>query len=122
MAELFLAAADYYRQSPWRWIENFEPIEIHYPPEERARYALVLGSGGEIFGLSLDESLADFDVIFERTDSDQPLSRPISWLSLVLDEATGMSIADLDAIGQYEWPVDGEKAYPMIFKITSKND
>lgn len=122
VADLYLAAADFYRQSPWRGIENFEPIEIHYPPEGRARYALVLGSGGEIFGLSLYESLADLDVIFERTDPDQPLSRPISWLSLVLDEATAMSIADLDAIEQYKWPVAGEKAYPLTLKATSKND
>ena len=122
VAELFAAAADYYRLAPWRWMENWIPIEVRYPPEGRPRYALVLGGGGEIFGLSLYESLADLDVVFERTEPDQPFSRPIGWFSLVLDEATGMSFADLDAMEQYHWPVAGEKAYPMVLKATPKND
>ena len=122
VAELFAAAADYYRQAPWRWLENWIPIEVRYPPEGRARYALVLGSGGETFGLSLYESLADLEVVFERTDTDQTFSRPIGWFSLVLEEATGMSFADLDAMEQYHWPVAGEKAYPMVLKATPKND
>lgn len=122
VAELYAAAADYYRQAPWRWLENWIPIEVRYPPEGRARYALVLGSGGETFGLSLYESLADLDVMFARIDIDQPFSRPISWLSLVLDEATAMAFADLDAIEQYKWPVVGEKAYPLTLKATPKSD
>jgi len=122
VAELFAAAADYYRQAPWRWMENWIPIEVRYPPEGRARYALVLGGGGETFGLSLYESLADLEVFFERTDTDQTFSRPIGWLSMVLEEATGMAFADLDAMELYHWPVAGEKAYPMVLKATPKND
>jgi len=122
VAELYAAAADYYRQAPWRWLENWIPIEVRYPPEGRARYALVLGGGGETFGLSLYESLADLEVMLARTDTDQPFSRPIGWLSLVLDEATVMAFADLDAIEQYNWPVAGEKAYPLTLKATPKND
>jgi hypothetical protein len=122
VAELFAAAADYYRQTPWRWMENWIPIEVRYPPEGRARYALVLGRGGETFGLSLYESLADLDVLFAQTDPDQPFSQPIGWFSMVLEEATGMSFADLDAMEQYHWPVAGEKAYPMVLKATPKND
>jgi hypothetical protein len=122
VAELFAAAADYYRLAPWRWMENWIPIEVRYPPEGRARYALVLGRGGETFGLSLYESLADLDVLFAQTDPDQPFSQPIGWFSMVLEEATGMSFADLDAMEQYYWPVAGEKAYPMVLKATPKND
>ncbi len=122
VAELYAAAADYYRQAPWRWMENWDPIEVRYPPEGRARYALVLGRGGETFGLGLYESLADLEVLFARTEPDQPFSRPIGWLSVVLDEATVMAFADLDAIEQYNWPVAGEKAYPLTLKAVPKND
>lgn len=122
VAELFAAAADYYRQKPWRWLENWMAIEVHYPPEGRARFALVLGGGGEYFGLSLYESLADLDVLFERSTSEQSYRRPLTWLSLVLEEATAMSFADLDASEKYAWPVAGEKAYPVVFKPTSGDD
>jgi len=122
LAEFYAAAADYCRQAPWRWLENRDPIEVRYPPEGRARYALVLGSGGETFGLGLYESLADLDVLFARTDPDQPFRRPIGWLSVVLDEATVMTFADLDAIEQYNWPVAGEKAYPLTLKATPNSE
>lgn len=122
VAELFAAAADYARQKPWRWIENWTPIEIHYPLDGGARFALVLGSSGEIFGLSLYESLADLDVLFSRATAEEPHSRPLTWLSLVLEEATAMSFADLDAIEKHNWPVAAENAYPLVFKTTSGED
>ncbi|PJH75017.1 MAG: hypothetical protein CO064_08890 [Anaerolineae bacterium CG_4_9_14_0_8_um_filter_58_9] len=120
-AEFFAAAADYYRQKPWRWMENWLPIAVRYPPDGRARYALVLGRGGETYGLSVYESLEDVDIVLSDTSPEKhaPL---VPWFSLVLDEATGMSFADLDAIEQYGWPVAGEKAYPMAIKATPKSD
>jgi hypothetical protein len=122
VAELYAAAADYYNIKPWRWIENWQPIEIRFPPEGRARYALVLGGGGETFGVSLYESLADVDSMLSRTDPNQPFSHPFSWLSVVLDEATGMAIDDLDAIEHYGWPVAGDHAYPLVLKATPENE
>jgi hypothetical protein len=122
VAELYTAAADYNNIKPWRWIENWQPIEIRFPPEGRARYALVLGSGGETFGVSLYESLADVDAMLSRTDPNQPFSRPFSWLSVVLDEATSIAIDDLDAVEHYGWPVAGEHAYPLVLKATPGNE
>ena len=122
VGELFMAAADYYRQTPWRWMENWLPIEIRFPSEGPERYALVLGKGGEIFGLSLYASMDDLDVVFERSTPEQPTSRPITWLSVVLEEATSMSYADLDAVEQYGWPVASEQAYPLVLKATPGDD
>jgi hypothetical protein len=122
VAELYAASAEFYRQAPWRWIENFVPIEVRYPADsERVRYALVLGSGGEFYGLSLYESLADLDVVFSRT-TEQPPSRPITWISLILEEATTMSFEDLDAIERYGWAVAGNRAYPLAMKTTFGRD
>jgi len=122
VAELYAAAAEYYTLKPWRWMDNWMPIEIRFPPEGRARYALVLGGGGETFGISLYESLADVEAMLSRTDVNQPFSHPFSWLSVVLDEATGMAMDDLDAIEQYNWPVAGPHAYPLVLKATPGND
>jgi hypothetical protein len=134
-AELYAAAAEYHRQAPWRWIQNEMPIEVRFPQstggfpiDGPARYALVLGSGGEFFGLSLYESLADvraltdLEVVLAPTDPNPPFLRSITWISLVLEEATAMSFADLDAIERYGWPVAGEKAYPLALKALPNDD
>lgn len=122
VAELYAAAAEYYRQAPWRWIQNELPIEVRFPIDGRARYALVLGSGGEFFGLSLYESLANVEFALAQTDPDAPATHSITWISLVLEEATTMSFADLDAIERYGWPVAGEKAYPLALKAMPNDD
>jgi hypothetical protein len=122
VAELFAATAEFYRQAPWRWIENFEPIEVHYPADNgKARYALVLGSGGEFFGLSLYESLTDLDAIFSGK-TEKPTHQPMTWVSLIFETATVMSFADLDAIERFGWPIAGEKAFPLVIKAISGKD
>ncbi|MCX6082298.1 MAG: hypothetical protein NTW32_22450 [Chloroflexi bacterium] len=122
VAELFAATAEFYRQAPWRWIENFVPIEVHYPADnERARYALVLGSGGEFYGISLYESMADLEMVFSNTPG-KPISEPMTWTSIILEAATTMSFADLDAIERFGWPVAGDNAYPLAMKLISGTD
>jgi hypothetical protein len=122
VAELFAASAEYSRQAPWRYIENFDPIEVHYPADNpQARFALVLGSGGEFYGLSLYQSLADIRLILSR-HPEQPTSQPVTWISLILEEVTAMSFEDLDAVERYGWEIASDKAYPLAMKITSGVD
>jgi len=113
--DLFEAAAEYYRQAPWRWIDNTSPIEIRYPPDGRTRYAVVLGSGGETFGLSLYESPKDLDVALHTTNPEQATEQ-ISWFSLIFEEALTMTFDDLDAMEKYGWAIAGELAYPLVIK------
>jgi hypothetical protein len=121
LRDLFAAAANYYRQAPWRWIENWEPIEVCYPAKSSPRYALVLGSGGEYFGLSLYESLDDLRVVLSHHDPDQT-HELIPWMSVIFEAATIMAFEDLDALEKYSWPVAGEKAYPWVFKTVPHSD
>lgn len=119
--EFFAAAAAFYRQAPWRWIDNAAPIEVRYPCDGRTRYALVLGSGRETFGLSLYESVDDLHKVFSSRDPDQP-TPGVAWFSLVFEEATAMSFDDLDAMERYGWPVAGEWAYPLAIKVSPGDD
>jgi hypothetical protein len=121
VAELFAAAADYATLEPWRWIENWEPIEMRFPPEGRARYAIVLGSGGETFGVSLYESLADVTAMLAGAGADERPDQPFTWISATLEEPTAMAIDDLDDAERYGWPVARPNAYPLILKATSGN-
>lgn len=115
IGELFTAAADFYRQEPWEWLDNQSPIEVRYPAEGRARYALVLGSGGDAFGLALYESLDDIHTVYSAIDPEEATER-VPWFSLVFEEPMAMSFYDLDAIEKYQWPVADESAYPVTIK------
>jgi hypothetical protein len=63
--QLFRAAAAYWRQAPWDYILDHPPLAValgpHGPEEGHAiLYASVLGSAGEVFGISLHYSLEDY--------------------------------------------------------------
>jgi len=119
--ELYTAAADFYRQAPWKWLDNQSPIEVRCPPDGQARYALVLGSGGETFGLVSYESLDDIYTVYSTTRP-RDAAESVSWFSLVFDEQRAMSFYDLDAIEKYRWPVAAELAYPVAIKVVSGTD
>ena len=119
--ELFTAAADYHRQVPWRWMSNAEPIELCFASQERTRYAIVLGSGEEVYGLVLYDSLDDLQLVFSSDEPEQ-LYEQIPWLSLLFVEPMALSFDDLDAIEKYDWPVADESAYPLAAKATGEGD
>jgi hypothetical protein len=115
---LYELAADYYRLSPWLWLGDHDPLEIRYPPEAAPRYGIVMGSGGEIFGLSIYDTVDDLKLIFRRDLSHRQLLRRATWLVLFFEEAIAMSFDDLDAIPQFGWPVVNERAYPVFGRTT----
>jgi hypothetical protein len=114
LAELYAAAADFHKSAPWEKLENWMPIEIRYPSDGPPRYAVILGSGREFYGLSLYFSPEDLAVMLEQA----PRTKPITWLSLIFEDMTLMPFADLDAIEQNGWPVVGPSAYPLVVKPT----
>jgi hypothetical protein len=115
---LYELAADYYRLSPWLWLDDHAPLEIRYPPEAAPRYVIVMGSGGEIFGLSVYDTVEDLKLVFRRDLSHRQLRRRATWLVLFFEEAMAMSFDDLDAIPKFGWPVADEQAYPIFGRTT----
>ena len=121
IGELFAAAADFYRQAPWERLDNKSPVKVRYPRAGQARYALVLGSGRETFGLSLYESLDDVYLVYSGIGPEEVVER-VSDFSLIFEEAMAMSFYDLDAIEKYQWPVAAESAYPIVLKLIPGGD
>jgi len=117
VAELFAAAAEFYRRAPWLWMDNFSPVEIRYPADGSARYGIILGYGGEVFGLAVYPSLDDLRVQYSSTEPEQA-GRRISAISLTFEEPMFISFEDLDALEKYQWPIAGTLAYPQAIKIT----
>ncbi len=113
---LFEAAASYYRQAPWRWIDDSRPIEVCYPPDSRPYYAVVMGHGGETFGLAVYNSPDDLRKLY--TGRPKKSFGQQEWTSLIFVEMLEMPFDDLDDMEKYGWPVAGKLAYPFPIRVT----
>ncbi len=114
---LFEAAAFFYREVPWRWIDDSRPIEVRYPSDGPARYAVVMGHGGEAYGLAVYNSPDELSEMYSETPPDQLLER-MQWTAVLFGEAMEMPFDDLDDMEKYGWPVEGELAYPLPVRFT----
>jgi len=118
---LYKAAAFYYRQAPWRWLSDAFPIEVRYPPTGKPRYAVVMGHGGETYGLSVYSSSDDLRLLYSGIAPEKAVGQ-IAWVCIVFEEALAASFDDLDDIDKYGWPVVHELAYPVPIKVTRTGD
>lgn len=111
----FVAAADYWNKAPWKLLPCTVPVEVRFPPEGRPRFAVTMGSEGEVFGLALYESLAGLQALYFGGRSEE-VSSGITALGLVFVDAKAMSFADLDSAERYGWPVAAGLAFPQVRK------
>jgi hypothetical protein len=114
---LFEAAAFFYREAPWHWMDDSRPIEVHYPPDGRPRYAVVMGHGGETYGLAVYNSPDELRGVYAGIPPDQLIGQ-MEWMSLLFVEAMEMPFDDLDDMEKYGWPVAGELAYPFPIRVS----
>ena len=109
---LFEAAAFFYREAPWRWIDDSRPIEMRYPVDSRPRYAVVMGHGAETYGVAIYNSTDILEQTYAGTPAAQLVGREV-WTALLFGEATETPFDDLDAIEAHQWPIAGKYAYPL---------
>ena len=123
MAKIFETAAAYYRLAPWERLPEEEfAIEIRYPVDAEARYAIVIGRAGESFGLSVNDTLDDLRQLISKAQSNAMFSGDYSVLSFTYEKAFHLSFKDLDAIEKYGWDIPDESAYPSILRFNPKTD
>jgi hypothetical protein len=118
LGHLYQLAAQWYQATPWHWLNDHHPLAIRYRPEDSPRYAVVMGSGGAVFGLAVYDTLEDLQRIYQSPLSPKQLAQIVTWFVLFFEEATAMSFEDLDAMVQYDWPVAAPQAYPVFGRTT----
>ena len=114
---LFEAAVYFHREAPWRWIDDSRPIEVCYPPDGRPCYAVVMGHGGETYGLAVYKSLDELREVYAGIRPDKLIGR-MEWTSLLFGEVMEVPFDDLDDMEKYGWPVTGELAYPIPIRVS----
>jgi hypothetical protein len=119
LGHLHELAAQFYRATPWTWFHDHHPFAIQVPPEEAPRYAMVMGNAGEVFGLSVYDTLGDLKLVFSPTLSHREVARRSTWFVLFFEEAPAVSFEDLDAIAEHGWPIAAPHAYPVFGRSTA---
>jgi len=114
---LYEQAARLYRHEPWNHLNDWHPMAISTPPEANPRYVIVMGSSGQVYGLSIHDTLDDLHAMF-ASHSHQQVVRSRTWSVLFYEEARAVSFADLDAIARYDLEVVGHVAYPVFGRST----
>ena len=121
LAHFYQLVADYYQAAPWHRLNDLHPLEIRYPPSGSPRYAVVMGSGGEMFGLAVYDSLDELRKIYEEELPAQEAAL-VPCVGLYFDEAMAMSFDDLDAITEHDWPIAAENAYPVFCRLLNGHE
>lgn len=120
IAHLFALAADYARLAPWRWFTDRHIFAIRVPPDAPPRYAVVMGMGGESYGLSVHDSWDDLHLILCGFPPAFLVQR-ISHVALSFDNPLKMRDDDLDAQERLGWPVADADHYPMILRLDHRS-
>jgi hypothetical protein len=117
VAELFRAAAEYWRAAPWRLLDTAQPLSLRLPSGS-AWTACVLGNAGVEFGLALYSDPEDLRRQMEADDPDEgmaALHEPVLSLTYVRrDELVRPAVKEILARG---WEVAGSSAYPELVAL-----
>ena len=117
VAHLCELAADYYREAPWHYLTDREPFELRYPPDGPPRYAIVMGSGGAVFGLAVYDALEQMRSLLAAPES-EALGQAFTYSALFFDEAIAMAFDDLETMETYGLALADEHAYPVVGRTT----
>jgi hypothetical protein len=120
VADFFRAAAEFYELKPWSFFNYEIPVKVvlrHKRP--KIYWAVVMGGGGEQFGLSLFRSAADMMALFdaEIPDDTETLERKTPMFGFTFENVDEIgSVAELEYQAN-EWVLAADSAYPstMVF-------
>jgi hypothetical protein len=114
--EFYRAAAGFYRQSPWRAVDETETIEVRCAQLVGGPwYAVVLGRRGKLIGLMLFEgwegralmARRGYDAIADRLDT----------MAVYFEDHRQMRPADVEAARAHGFDVAGPCAYPFACRM-----
>jgi hypothetical protein len=118
VGSFFDAAAQFYRQQPWRAAPSDVPIQIECRKFTNGLWhAVVMGQSGMELGLAMYENAQYLNRLLHGGYSDFEAARANSSLSLLYGEAFQISARDLTVAEQQGWPIAGPEAHPMVLRL-----
>ena len=119
----FAAAASIHDAAPWQFLADNHVIEVRYPPTAEPFWVSLTGIDDEQCSLTIYDSL---DVVNYAFAKNAPrLSRADDHQVCMLVFGAPFEYTyfeDLDLIEQFDFPVDGYEAFPMICRVRVEDD
>lgn len=113
------AARLFYEAAPWRHFTDEDLLRVESPMGLRdARHGLVLGAGGQEFGLMLFDSPHLAEVMRRRPEGD-PFERDSAWC-VFFGPVNEAPLGDADIFEDHGFPVASSEAYPWPAQIGPK--
>ncbi|MGH9363273.1 MAG: hypothetical protein ACRD2T_15285, partial [Thermoanaerobaculia bacterium] len=115
VADLFAAAAAFYRAAPWQALDSLDGLEV-VTAGGRRWWGNVFGQGGSVFGLSLFSDLGDLlSAAFEEV----PPEARGRLLSLLYNRRGEIAPRMAREIAHQGWEIAGPAAYPSLIAINT---
>ncbi len=110
------AAAEFYRAAPWRFLTGDDYLAIEtIPADIGPAGAVILGAGGDTFGLGFFDSYEDFEATMAHGDPEEMLDRR-PW-SLSFENVEEVPMVDAHLWHEHHLPLAGPDAFPLLFRM-----
>lgn len=109
----FSAAADCYRAAPWGEFSDADLINVWVGEQLQPACVSILGNAGIQYGFSVYWNAEQLQWMFEQDPDNHGVLPADGIHALYYEGITAVAFPDLEALEAYEWPVAGERAYPM---------
>jgi tetratricopeptide (TPR) repeat protein len=107
------AARDFYQAAPWQHLSDADLIHVETPAvASDLRYVIVLGAGGQVFGLGFFTSPQEFDAVHGSPEPETLLGHRGEW-TVFYGPIEDMPFGDVDLWEEHHLPVAGSSAYPI---------
>lgn len=118
VADTFLAAAQFYRDAPWRNIPGEVPIRlVSSSLEGGPLYAIVMGRAGLSKGLAVYDDLSFLRKMIRGELSENQMRRGNVPLVVDFSDEDDFPPVDLYDQERFGWEVANPEAYPMIMRV-----
>lgn len=113
VADLFEAAAEYFRAEPWIHLTNLQPLAIRVEPDTEPMFVVAMGNAGVEYGLAVYRNWDDFLRLYQGYDDFLEIIPEKGAFSITFDDIALVPFDDIEAIQKYSWEVADEDAYPI---------
>jgi tetratricopeptide (TPR) repeat protein len=118
IADLYEAAASFYRAAPWKRLDDTQTLAVHIGPGTEEGFIQLMGSGGMEFGFIYFSDWEDLANVFRHANDLLPYVPEGGFHSLSFGNDEESPSEDVEATRKYGWKLASHRAYPMpmIFK------
>lgn len=116
LGAFYAAAARFHRAAPWRHVSQEGAIRFDIPALGKPWFGVVMGQGGQEFGLALYSKLDSIRDVWDRPDDPEAGFQAGDVMSLLFGGPGNLSAREVDAAAEHGWPLAEAGLYPFVIR------